>query len=293
MSSTSTPTGEDTVDDSQTLSESIMNARSSLHETMKARKEAQRDVQLLLNRINLLKNEEAKALRSVAVSRTKANLLSDVKLLSQSRENEHKELRRLREAQASVNHERNKYLREVARVSREKSRTQLEKSRSVLAFESRKALRAQIEERLSVEKAERDEIQRRTEAIKQQRIASRQRIETERIERLRSLHNEFEKKMNEEKLRKHDSEELIQKLEKEEMELIKRLQKAQKLQTQVYDDSALGRVSKISNPVTPGAASVTSVSSSRVTPLSGRQRGGIPGPCVALKRGDLGGAALR
>ena len=77
-------------DETATLSEEVGNARSSLHAAIEARKQTERDAQLLLNRIQLLRNEEAKALKNVAVTRTKVNQISSVKRDAAAREAEMK-----------------------------------------------------------------------------------------------------------------------------------------------------------------------------------------------------------
>jgi hypothetical protein len=191
-----------------------------------------------------------------------------------------------KEMQAAANHERNQYLRDVAKVSRENSRKQLEQSKLQAAYETRKALRKQIQERLVSEKAERERTQIRTETIKQERLASRKRLETERIERLKAFHREYETKMADEQRKKEESEALIAKLELEEMELIQRLQKAQEVQSQVLED--LGNVTS-PLPQSPGTTASNSMVSSRM-----RKSRNVAAPSlVTLRRADLGGAAMR
>ena len=272
--------------DSVTVSESVGNARAQLHETVAARKEAQKDVQLLLNRIKLLKTEESKALRCAEITRSRANRLADLKSSFASREVERRQVLQFKEMQAAANHERNQYLRDVAKVSRENSRKQLEQSKLQAAYETRKALRKQIQERLVSEKAERERTQIRTETIKQERLASRKRLETERIERLKAFHREYETKMADEQRKKEESEALIAKLELEEMELIQRLQKAQEVQSQVLED--LGNVTS-PLPQSPGTTASNSMVSSRM-----RKSRNVAAPSlVTLRRADLGGAAMR
>ena len=80
------------------------------------------------------------------------------------------------------------------------------------------------------------------------------------------------------------------------MELIKRLQKAQEIQSQAYED--LGVVGYApSAPNTPLPNSAKSLGSARKTPLSDRVPPRTPHAAAptlsSLSRRDLGGAALR
>lgn len=271
-------------EESNTLSDSVGVARLSLHSTVKARKEAEKDVQLLMNRIKLLKTEEAKAIRNASIARMKANRISNVKRDAACREKERAEAENSKQILKAANHERTQYLRQVARISRENSRKQVEKSKLQQAIGTKTSLRKRIEEKLAGEQAERDLIQRRAEAIKQEREASRKRIETERIERLRSFHFQYERKMLEESRKKEETEALIERLEVEEMQIIHRLEKSQELHVAAC---------VVTIPSSPGCNSSKSMASSRRSfPLSDRKDAA---PCLAgsLRPKDVGGAALR
>ena len=132
-------------DETATLSEEVGNARSSLHAAIEARKQTERDAQLLLNRIQLLRNEEAKALKNVAVTRTKVNQISSVKRDAAAREAERNQVERMREERSIQNQERNQYLREVSKAAREHSKQQAEQTKLRSAFETKQALQRRID----------------------------------------------------------------------------------------------------------------------------------------------------
>jgi hypothetical protein len=274
-------TGQLSIDDSASLSNDVENARFSLHAALDARKAAERDAKLLLNRINLLRNEEMKALKNIEITRAKAKNLANIKQDAIRRYSDKQRADDFRAERTSVGHERNNYMREVSKATRAYIRKQVEENNARKAYETRMELQRRIEEKLDEERAERDRILRRTEAIKQERIEAKKRIEAERIERLKSFRAEYENRLALERQKKQESDALIARLEKEELELIDRLRRAQDLQTRVYDDI------NMTCPVTPiisGSAPLTGSSSKP------RKNGPIVSP---LGKWDVGGAALR
>lgn len=279
-------------DETATLHDDVGNVRQSLHAAVDARKQTERDAQLLMNRIQLLKNEEMKALRSIAITRTKAAQLQSVKRDVAVRESERVRLERAREEQASVSQERNTYMRHVSRQARESSKKQIEHSKLKAAFETKQGLQRRIQEKMTEEESSRLETMRRTEAIKQERVDARRRMEQERIDRLKSFQREYENRLQDEERQRLETEALVAKLERDELELIKRLQKAQEMQSQVFDE--LG----VSVPQTPVPGSTTKGSlngSARKTPSSDQIKSPhIAAPTLSsLSRRDLGGPAMR
>ena len=268
-------------DETGTLNEVVLNTRSSLHAVVDARKEAERDAQLLLNRIHLLKNEEMKVMKQASLSNAKSEQLAAVRRDAAMREMERRRVELFQKEQASKSLDRNQYLREVGKANRELSKKEVEAAKQRVALETRLALQRKVENRIGEEAAERQRRLQRTEAIKQDRIESRKRIEEEKMARLRSFHRDFEAKLMEEEQLKRKNEALIAQLEREEMELIQRLQHAQEAQSY-----------SISTPSTPApSSSKKSLSSARKTPLVSPH---VAAPTISsLSRRDVGGAALR
>ena len=269
------------IDDSESLSNDVENARFSLHAAVDARKSAERDAQLLMNRINLLKHEEIKALKNIEVTRTKAKTLANVRQDALQRQYNKQKAEASLETRASLGQDRNQYMREVSKITRAQIRKQVEEKNARLALDTRLELQRRVEEKLDVERAERERIQRRTEVIRQDRLEAKKRIEAERVERLKSFRTEYENRLRSEVQRKQESEAVISKLEAEENELIERLRRAQAMQNQIYTD--LNRVI----PVTP----IVSTSSSAASSSSkARKHAPIVSP---IGKWDIGGAALR
>ena len=106
--------------------------------------------------------------------------------------------------------------------------------------------------------------------------------------------------MAEEEAQRLKSESLLAQLEKEEMELIKRLQYAQKEQSLVYEE--MSTILPATPPGISSAKSTPSLSSSRMSPDTSRiASSSVRGPprvhyaptLASLSRRDIGGAALR
>ena len=272
-------------DETATLTGFVVNARSSLHAAVDARKNAERDAQLLLNRIQLLKNEEARVLRHASIINARSVQLSEARREAEIRHIDRNRVVLQRKQEASKSLDRNQYLREVGKANREQSRKQVEDAKHRSALETRSTLQRKIAEKVGEDSEERERRLRRTEAIKQDRVESRKRIEAERLARLRSFHRDYEAKLNEEERLRAKNEALIAQLEKEEMELIQRLQRVQDAQT-----------FSISTPSTPApCSSKKSLTSARKSPLSDRNRLiQATAPTISsLSRRDIGGAALR
>lgn len=262
--------------DSNTLTNDVENARFSLHAAVDARKAAERDAQLLKNRINLLKNEEVKALKSIELMRSQARTVKQIKSEAARRDSEARCSYQHQSEQTEFGLGRNQYAREVGRANRSQMRKQVLEEKARAAIETRLDLQRRIEERFDYERAERERIQRRTEAIKQERIEAKKRIEAERIERLKSFRQDYENRLSIEEQRRRESEALIAKLEREEIELIERLKKAQQVQSTIY------QVVDRTCPVTPIPSSVSSSKSKPQAPV-----------VSPIGKWDVGGAALR
>ena len=86
------------------------------------------------------------------------------------------------------------------------------------------------------ELAERERVFQRTEAIKQERRDAKRRVDEERISRLQSIRREYQERLIQEEKKRLQAEELVSRLEKEEMELIGRLQKSHEEQARIKED---------------------------------------------------------
>jgi hypothetical protein len=213
----------------------VRNARYSLHTAVDARKVAERDAQLLLNRINLLKNEEEKTRRMLAMKEAKERKLMEVRNSKLNLEFSYQYEHHKGDSYASVQ-DKTQYLREMLKANRESARCELAQEKARIANNTRRSIQQKVEERLEQELAERERVFHRTEAIKQERKDAKRRIEEERVARLQSVRRDYQARLIREEKKRLRAEEQIARLEKEEMELIGRLQKSHEEQTRTKED---------------------------------------------------------
>merc|ERR1719502_1209266 len=166
-----------------------------------ARKQAELDAQMLANRIALLRQEEAKALKKIEVTRKKANEVKARQQAKQERESKRESHFEAKEMEIQKNLEKNLAMREANRAARDSvQRSVLEKNR----------------ERW-------DEIKRGKEDAKSRQAAVR-------ASKYDGHRENYESKIAQEDDMKAQTEALIQRMEREEMELIQRLQNTHSVQ---------------------------------------------------------------
>lgn len=205
-------------DRTSTLQAELTNARARLHGILDARKQIQSDSKLLSNRIQLLRNEEQKAIKNIALNRAKANHLAAVRRGSDLRD--------------SV--ELTPDVPIVATRARARQfddrRKQVEMGKVRCANEVKAGMHLRVAQKLAQEEAERMRIQERAEAIKNDRIEARRRTEIAKQEKLRSLHIEYMSRLEKEEAGRLKAEEVLETLKRKELELIARLERVQEAQ---------------------------------------------------------------
>merc|ERR550514_983822 len=92
--------------------------------------------------------------------------------------------------------------------------------------------------------------EQRTQYIKQQKEEAKSRMEQEKQARLLQYQQDYENRVSEEEMLRARTEALVAKMEKEEMELIQRLQNTQTVQRSAYEEleTALGSTSRAEAP---------------------------------------------
>jgi len=224
---------------------------AAMHQTnltgaKEARKRAELDAQLLANRIALLKQEEEKAWNKINETRRRAN-----EIVQRRQQNEGKYLAKeqfykekwesIRTAQAenSANRDRSKEARNQTRalmLNEKKSNVHATKMMSQDHL-------AQKKEREFSEKQSNAD---RSTFIKQQKMEARRKLEMERKAKLDQFHEDYEARTAEEEQLRERTQALVAQMEKEEMELIQRLQNTQTVQRNAYEEleNALGQTSQ-------------------------------------------------
>lgn len=219
--------------------------QQNLTSAKEARKRAELDAQLLANRIALLKQEEEKAWAKINETRKRAQEITHLR-----HSNEQKYLAKeqfykekwdsIRSAQAmnAANRDRSKDARNQA-----KGALLANKKGQVLAGQQ------QSQDHMAQLKAQKESDRQangdRCLSIKQQKLEAKRKMESDRQLQLAGFHQDYESRVSEEKMLMEKTHALVAQMEKEEMELIARLQNTQTVQRNAYEEleNALGATS--------------------------------------------------
>lgn len=210
--------------------------RTTLTAVKETRKRAELDAQLLANRIALLKQEEEKAERKIEDTKKRAN---EIMMLRHENENKFqmKELH-YKDKWESIrqNQVQNSYRRDQLKASREANIQAMKESKKQQVNQ----MKLKKSDNL-LQKKERESNHRivnvdRTNQIRQQKENAKNRQEMERMRKLDAFRQQYEERVAKEEELRQRTEVLVTKMEKEEMDLIQRLQNTQALQRSAYED---------------------------------------------------------
>lgn len=247
--------------DSPTATLGQMNANLSV--AKEARKRTELDAQLLANRIALLKEEERKAWRKITETRKKAEEIRDRRKVNEDRFFEKEEYysnkwKSIRDAQTM-----NKQVRDVSRAALvERSAAMLDQKHG-----NAQAVKHQSQQHL-LQKKEREAHERqdrstRSASIKNRKLEAKKKMEEDRQIMVEKGRCDYEARISQEDMLRARTDALVARMEREEMELIQRLQNTQLVQKNAYEEleGALGAAStQISTsargPAGPGPAAL-------------------------------------
>ena len=205
-------------------------------EAKSMRKRAEEDAKLLANRIALLKQEEAKALKKIEETRKKAQEIMESRAKSFEEQKRREELRQAKEFEEGLKFQELKNQKECEKQAKEEKRQMI---KNKVYSDARSVKQLQLENLEIIE-------QKRLEAI-QAKIASKKEIQRQKsfaeerrkrleMEKKALMRMELEKKIQEENRIREEKEDMVARMEQEELELIQRLQNTQLLQKSAYND---------------------------------------------------------
>jgi len=216
--------------------------KARLLESKIMRKKAEEDAQLLANRITLLQIEEKKALKKIEDTRKKAKEIMDLKARNAEMQRQKDELRRQREEEEYKKMQGNK-------MSKQNSRENAETNRNSLMMK----LRNEVDEMRKTKKDSKQmfHISKDEERMKNAQTVKAVKDQHKDLEykKMRIMEDtkmkarmEYEGKIKQEVMMKEQTEQKIADLERQEMQLIQRLQTTQTLQREAFDtlEKALG-----------------------------------------------------
>lgn len=210
-----------------------------------ARKRAELDAQLLANRIALLKQEEEKAWKKIEETQKKSAEIIDLRKQNESKFSAKEQFYKqkwesIRSAQAQ-----NAEQRERARAIKEQTKTGLMEMRVRNAQSTKEQSHQLLLQKKEREAASRAANVERSSHLKARKLDAKRAMEQQRLAQLESYREDYEARTAQEELLRSRTEALVAKMEREEMELIQRLQNTQTVQRQAYDEleTALGQSS--------------------------------------------------
>jgi hypothetical protein len=198
------------------------------------RKRAEADLQLLSNRLALLRAEESRALTKITETKTRAKEILDLKKRNENHIKEKTNHNMLKEEKNRENRIKVNQLREERQAKLAQSKKLVTDSRKKMAEDIKENSRKNEEKKEAARRAATEEKRLRAEVEQRRQDAARREKERARAEAEKAAQLEYAKKMAEEAKKTKEAEDLIQMLEREERELIDRLKKTQNLQEKAY-----------------------------------------------------------
>jgi len=230
--------------ESDVMSSSQMQA--NLTGAKEARKRTELDAQLLANRIALLKQEEEKAWKKIEETRKRASEIMELRKQNEQKFNAKEDMYRakwesIRNAQAQ-----NAMSREQAKASRDETRRGLLEQKHQNAQNTKQQSQQILIQKKAREEADHEANRQRSNYLKQRKEEAKRRLEEEHQAQMEKLRDDCEARTAQEDLLRARTEALVAKMEKEEMELIQRLQNTQTVQRNAYEELevALGQTTK-------------------------------------------------
>mmetsp|Transcript_61306 Transcript_61306/g.179790 ORF Transcript_61306/g.179790 Transcript_61306/m.179790 type:complete len:249 (-) Transcript_61306:187-933(-) len=220
--------------------------QANLTGAKEARKRAELDAQLLANRIALLKQEEEKAWKKIEETRKRANEIMELRKQNENKfaakENFYKQKwESIRAAQAQ-----NQVQRDRAKALRDQTRQGLLEQKAQNARSCKEQSQQYLIEKKERESGERNANLERSSYMKARKEEAKRRLEEDRLAQLERFREDYEARTAQEELLRARTDALVSKMEREEMELIQRLQNTQTVQRNAYEEleAALGQTSQ-------------------------------------------------
>jgi len=210
--------------------------RSQLLESKMIRKKAEEDAQLLANRIALLQLEEKKAMKKIEETKKKAKEIIELKNRNLQAQRERELVKKQKEEEEMRKVVQNKTIKEQVKMNQENNRNQLLRRLKDDVELMRKTKQDMREQTLSQKD---EDYMKNVEVVNHIRVKEReaQIKKQKQLEQVKQKARiEYESKIQQELLAKEKTDELIARLEQQEMELIQRLQNTQTLQKEAFDD---------------------------------------------------------
>jgi len=211
-----------------------INIQNPMLDAKASRKRAEVDLQLLANRVALLKAEEAKALQKVNVTKARAGDILQIKKRNETMGSDRASTQMLREEHVRQARARAQANRGLAKKRLEETRSMVTSSKAAVAAEKKRDLEDRLEEMNRQILLE--EVAKRQRAEEQRRKHDMVKVKAARDKEKKELQAQadYSAKLQEELARAQEAETLIAQLEAEEAAMMVRLQVVQGSQDAAY-----------------------------------------------------------
>jgi len=220
--------------------------QANLTSAKEARKRAELDAQLLANRIALLKQEEEKAWKKIEETRKRAQEILELRQANEQKFAAKEQFYKAKWESIRQAQTQNAYNRDRAKAVREATRGGLLEQRHQNAAKTKNQSQQFLLQKKQREANERQMNMERSNIIKQKKEDAKRRLEEDRLAQLEKFREDYEGRTAQEELLRSRTDALVAKMEKEEMELIQRLQNTQTVQRNAYEEleAALGQTAQ-------------------------------------------------
>jgi hypothetical protein len=229
--------------------------QTNLTSAKETRKRAELDAQLLANRIALLKQEEEKAWKKIEETRKRANEITELRDQNEQKFAAKEQFYKAKWESIRAAQTQNAYNRDKTKAVRDATKQGLMDARMANAHKTKQQSHQFLLQKKEREAAERQANIERGNLIKQKKDEAKRKLEEERLAQLEKFREDYEARTAQEELLRARTDALVAKMEKEEMELIQRLQNTQTVQRNAYEEleAALGQTSQQISSSNPSA----------------------------------------
>jgi len=210
--------------------------RAQLLESKMIRKKAEEDAQLLANRIALLQLEEKKAMKKIEETKKKAQEIMDLKNRNSQIQREKEELRRQKEEEEIRKTMQNKSTKEQIKMNQDNNRNHLFRRLKDDVDTMRKTKQDVKDFASTTKQQEYSKNAQLVDTIRSREKEAQERKKKQLEETKQKARLEYQSKIEHEHTIKQKTDDLISRLEQQEIELIQRLQNTQSLQKKAFDE---------------------------------------------------------
>jgi len=225
--------------------------RGNLTAAKESRKRAELDAQLLANRIALLKQEQSKAQKRIDETKNRAGEIMALRVQNEKKVLAKEEYYRSKWESIRAMQAQNAYMRDKQKANKDAVKQALDTNKKALVQTLKASSQGHLLQKKQREADEKENNMARTALIKKQREEGVRRRALSQNSRLEQCRYDYEARMATEEMMRARTEALVAQMEKEEMELIGKLQLTQTQQRQAYEEleAALGATSQ--PPIAP------------------------------------------